>query len=341
MPDTAPGPREELLGRAVAWFAEHGVGDTSLRTLAAGIGTSHRMLNYHFGSREGLLGAVVEAVEQAEHAALLELAATHDDPFEAGRRVLDPGGRPRRGLRTAVLRAVHPRDARPAARGGAAQPGCAPAGPRPSAGPTSTSGVPPERAGTLALQSLAMARGPALRGGRDRRPGGGRRRRWRAGPAPCGPRSRLRRSRRSAVRRPRRTSPGSARRRPRAAAAAPPPTTSTSPRSVTVSQSRTYCLSKLGCGWPGSHWSAGQNRDESGVSTSSASTTSSPRRPNSTLVSASRMPRAGGDLVAALRGSRRSGRAPATPALAPSCGLDDGVGDRLVVLAHRRLGRRA
>ena len=42
------------------------------------------MLNYHFGSREGLLGAVVEAVEQAEHAALVELAATHDDPFEAG-----------------------------------------------------------------------------------------------------------------------------------------------------------------------------------------------------------------------------------------------------------------
>ena len=34
-----------------------------------------------------------------------------------------------------------------------------------------------------------------------------------------------------------------------------------------VSQSRTYCLSKLGCGCPGSHWSAGQKRDESGVRT--------------------------------------------------------------------------
>ncbi|HMM96457.1 TetR/AcrR family transcriptional regulator [Phycicoccus sp.] len=79
-----PGGRDELLARAVAWFAEHGVGDTSLRTLAAGIGTSHRMLNYHFGSRSGLLGAVVEAVERSEQEALLGLSATTEDPFEAG-----------------------------------------------------------------------------------------------------------------------------------------------------------------------------------------------------------------------------------------------------------------
>src|SRR5699024_3278306 len=54
-----------------------------------------------------------------------------------------------------------------------------------------------------------------------------------------------------------------------------------------VSQSRTYCLSYDGCGWPGSQASAGQNREESGVSTSSARTTvPSSRRPNSSLVSA-------------------------------------------------------
>lgn len=76
--------RDELLSRAVTWFADHGVGDTSLRTLAAGIGTSHRMLNYHFGSREGLLGAVVEAVERTEQEALTDLLAATADPFEAG-----------------------------------------------------------------------------------------------------------------------------------------------------------------------------------------------------------------------------------------------------------------
>ena len=142
----------------VAWFAEHGVGDTSLRTLATGIGTSHRMLNYHFGSREGLLGAVVEAVEQAEHAALVELAATHDDPFEAGAafwtRVADRAevfaplffelsthamrGQPhaaglRAWLRTGWLDAL--------------------------TGGYLDLGLPPDRARTLALQSLAMARG--------------------------------------------------------------------------------------------------------------------------------------------------------------------------------------
>lgn len=60
------GPREALLEKAIAYFAAHGVGDTSLRTLAAGIGTSHRMLNYHFGSRDGLLAAVVDAMARAQ-----------------------------------------------------------------------------------------------------------------------------------------------------------------------------------------------------------------------------------------------------------------------------------
>lgn len=74
------GPREALLARAVAWFSEHGIGDTSLRTLAEGIGTSHRMLNYHFGSREGLLTAVVG-----------EVWRRHRHAFEALHDPVDPG----------------------------------------------------------------------------------------------------------------------------------------------------------------------------------------------------------------------------------------------------------
>lgn len=76
--------REQLLARAVGWFAANGIGDTSLRTLAAALGTSHRMLHYHFGSREGLLAAVVEAVERGEQEAARSLLAGHDDPYAAG-----------------------------------------------------------------------------------------------------------------------------------------------------------------------------------------------------------------------------------------------------------------
>ena len=44
------------------------------------------MLHYHFGSREDLLAAVIEAVVVDQIATLDRLFAEVDDPFEAGRR---------------------------------------------------------------------------------------------------------------------------------------------------------------------------------------------------------------------------------------------------------------
>jgi AcrR family transcriptional regulator len=67
--------RERLLAAAVDYAAEHGLADLSLRTLAAGLGTSHRMLIFHFGSKEGLLVEVVRAVEAGQRALLDELRA--------------------------------------------------------------------------------------------------------------------------------------------------------------------------------------------------------------------------------------------------------------------------
>lgn len=67
------------------WFAANGVLDTSMRTLAAGVGTSNRMLNYHFGSREQLLAAVVGELCEAEGRALEDCLAATADPVEAGR----------------------------------------------------------------------------------------------------------------------------------------------------------------------------------------------------------------------------------------------------------------
>jgi AcrR family transcriptional regulator len=44
------------------------------------------MLLYHFGSREGLLAAVVETVEQGERDLLARLLLDEDDPYAAGLR---------------------------------------------------------------------------------------------------------------------------------------------------------------------------------------------------------------------------------------------------------------
>jgi len=60
--------------------------DASLRTLAARVGSSHRMLIHHFGSQEKLLVAVVEAVEQRERQMLATMLAQADDPYAAGQQ---------------------------------------------------------------------------------------------------------------------------------------------------------------------------------------------------------------------------------------------------------------
>nr|CTQ93561.1 Transcriptional regulator, TetR family [Kibdelosporangium sp. MJ126-NF4] len=59
----------------MAYVAEHGIADRSLRQIAAALGTSHRMLIYHFGSKQGLLVAIIKTVEDGQRAVLAELAA--------------------------------------------------------------------------------------------------------------------------------------------------------------------------------------------------------------------------------------------------------------------------
>ncbi|MEV6269037.1 TetR family transcriptional regulator [Kribbella sp. NPDC051936] len=71
--------RATLLADAIEHFAKNGIGDASLRSIATSIGTSHRMLIYHFGSREGLLAEVVRTVEQQQRDLL---AALSDLPIE-------------------------------------------------------------------------------------------------------------------------------------------------------------------------------------------------------------------------------------------------------------------
>jgi AcrR family transcriptional regulator len=84
--------RDRLLAAAVSHALDTGIADLSLRQLAEAIGTSHRMLIYHFGSREGLLAAVTKAVEEQQRAALLESGTTTArDAWQSWQRLSDPG----------------------------------------------------------------------------------------------------------------------------------------------------------------------------------------------------------------------------------------------------------
>ena len=86
--DAAPtDPRTRLLDAVIAYAGEHGLADTSLRQLAEGVGTSHRMLIHHFGSKDRLLVAVVREVERRQRDALADLAT--GGTGEAG--AVDPG----------------------------------------------------------------------------------------------------------------------------------------------------------------------------------------------------------------------------------------------------------
>jgi AcrR family transcriptional regulator len=71
--------RQQLLDRSLRYLLDHGIADLSLRPLAARIGTSARLLIYHFGSRDGLLTAVMDEVRarlQASFTAMSQRTVT-------------------------------------------------------------------------------------------------------------------------------------------------------------------------------------------------------------------------------------------------------------------------
>src|SRR5579884_2404868 len=70
---TASPRREELLERAYRYALENGVADMSLRPLAAAVGSSPRVLLFLFGSKAGLVQALLDRARRDE-LALLERA---------------------------------------------------------------------------------------------------------------------------------------------------------------------------------------------------------------------------------------------------------------------------
>ncbi|MGB5952636.1 MAG: hypothetical protein WBG57_09015 [Ornithinimicrobium sp.] len=74
--------RTKLLAALINEAAAGGLADRSLRDLAGAVGTSHRMLLFHFKSRAGLVSAIVEAVEAAQRNLLDELVDQVSSPAE-------------------------------------------------------------------------------------------------------------------------------------------------------------------------------------------------------------------------------------------------------------------
>jgi AcrR family transcriptional regulator len=72
--------RARLLDGAIDYVAHHGLADISLRTLASALGTSHRMLIHHFGSKERLWVEIVRAVEARQREVLGQVWPDRDQP---------------------------------------------------------------------------------------------------------------------------------------------------------------------------------------------------------------------------------------------------------------------
>jgi AcrR family transcriptional regulator len=85
------GTRQKLLDAAIEYVAANGLGDLSLRTLAAAIGTSHRMLIFHFGSKDQLWIEMVRTVDRRQRERLSEMLRE---------LVPDPSQPPRDAMRT-------------------------------------------------------------------------------------------------------------------------------------------------------------------------------------------------------------------------------------------------
>jgi AcrR family transcriptional regulator len=72
--------RAALLDALIDAFASGGIGGRSLREVAEVVGTSHRMLLHHFGSRDELRLTIVEEVERRQTRRLVDWPA---DPADA------------------------------------------------------------------------------------------------------------------------------------------------------------------------------------------------------------------------------------------------------------------
>lgn len=73
----------QLLDAATEHVLANGLGDLSLRSVADGLGTSHRMLIYYFGSADGFWQALLHRIRHAEQGARQRVIVDGMDPKAA------------------------------------------------------------------------------------------------------------------------------------------------------------------------------------------------------------------------------------------------------------------
>lgn len=70
--------KEQLRDAALAYLLEHGLANVSLRPMAAQLGTSARILMFHFKSKEGLLREVMEELHTRLQSSFLKISQAGD-----------------------------------------------------------------------------------------------------------------------------------------------------------------------------------------------------------------------------------------------------------------------
>lgn len=71
--------KRELRDAALAYLLEHGVANVSLRPMAAQVGTSARILMFHFKSKEGLLQEVLQELHSRLQSSFLRMRSVQSD----------------------------------------------------------------------------------------------------------------------------------------------------------------------------------------------------------------------------------------------------------------------
>jgi AcrR family transcriptional regulator len=155
--------RKQLLDAAIDYVAEHGLADLSLRRLAAELGTSHRMLSHHFGSKDGMWAAIVTEVERRQVATFEDVEfdeslSLQDVLRSWWRHISDPSLWPNERLFFEVYaQALHDRPATDEFLANLVE-----AWIEPAVDIAKARGVPPETATTYARLGLAVTRGLLL-----------------------------------------------------------------------------------------------------------------------------------------------------------------------------------